>query len=117
MACIDVVENSPGGVVLCEKSGSEAQAALAVGAGVLIHVRYKFRQSNLGGGKRLEAGLESRHQHGGRNALAGDVGYGEDDAILFVGLPRPRKHVVVVSGDGVGRAGGVGNRDSANLRW
>src|SRR6266446_5168093 len=97
------------------KSGGKAQSTLAVGAGVLVHVRYQLRQGDLRGGKRLEAGLKGRHEHGSGDAFTGNIGHGEYDTIVFVGFARTREHVVVVSGDGVGGARDIGNRDSGNL--
>ncbi len=76
----------------------------------------KLRQRDLGGGKRFEAGLKSGHEHGCGNTFAGDIGHGEYHAIFFVGFAGTGKHIVVVAGDGVGRARGIGDRDSGNLR-
>src|ERR1700733_15039833 len=110
------MEDSPGRVVLGEESGSETESALAVGAGVLVHVGDQLRQGYLRGGKGFEAVLERGHQHGRGDALAGDVGYGEYYTIFFVGFTGAREHVVVVAGDGVCGAGDVGNGESRNLR-
>ncbi len=116
MTGIDVGEDAPGGVVLGEEGSGETQSALAVGASVLVHIRHQFRQGDLSGGERFQARLKRGHEHGGGNALAGDVGHREHYAVLFGRFPRAREHIIVVPCHGVGRTSGVGNRDAGNLR-
>ena len=117
MTSIDVSENSPRRVVLGEKRSRKAQPSLAVRARILVHVRDQtLRQRNLCRGKSLQTCLKCSHQHGRGNALAGDVGYGKHHAILFIGFSWTRKHVVIISSHRVGRARGIGNSNSRNLR-
>ena len=80
---VDVIESAVNGIVLREKRGGETQSALAVAAGVAVHVGGEFGQGHLRRGKCFQAGLKRSHQHGSGNALAGNVGNCEHDAIVF----------------------------------
>src|SRR5260370_3199704 len=113
---VDVSEQAASRVVLSQKRGSEAQAALAVRTCVLVHASDQLWKGSGSRGKGLEACLKGRHQHGGRNTLASDIGDGENDAILFRCFARPREDVVVIAGDGIRWARGVGNRETWDLR-
>jgi hypothetical protein len=53
---------------------------------------------------------------GGRDALAGYVGYREYHSIVVTGLAGAGKDIVVIAGHGISGACGIGNRDSRNLR-
>src|SRR6266853_5285307 len=113
---VDVNEQAASRVVLSQKRGSEAQAALAVRTCVLVHASDQLWKGSGSRGQGLEACLKGRHQHGGRNTFAGDIGDGENHAILLGCLSRPREDIVVIAGDGVRWARGVGNREAWDLR-
>ena len=52
----------------------------------------------------------------GRNAFARDVGDRKHDPVLLVRSARPRKNVIVVTGDRVGGTSDIGDREARNLR-
>src|SRR5208337_296049 len=64
----------------------------------------------------LETRLKSRHEYGGGNAFAGNIGDGEDDSVFLGRLAWARENVVVVAGDRIRGAGGIGQGQSGNLR-
>jgi len=117
VARVDVMKAAVRRVVFGEDRCGEAQASLTVGAGVAVHIRGEFRQRNLSRRQRFETRLKGGHQHGGGNALAGDIGDREHDSVFFVRFARPRKNVVIVARYGIRGASGVRHSDTGNLRW
>ena len=116
MSGIDVGQDARGGIILGDKCSGEAAAVLAVAAGVAIHAADQLGQRAGSGGKRLQAGLKSRHQHGRGNALAGDVGNRHQKGLGLPNQPRTSKHIVIISGDGIGRTRGKGDLQAGHLR-
>jgi hypothetical protein len=75
MAGIDIGQSPGHRIVLGDERGGEAAAVLAVAARIGVHASQQFDQRARPCAKRLQAGLKSGHQHGGRNAFPGYVSH------------------------------------------
>ena len=115
MSGIDVGKRAAHRIVLRQEGGGEAQSSLAVGAGILIHARDQFGQRAGDGGEGFEAGLKRCHQQGCGYALSRYVGHGHKEPGFAGRGGGAGEDVVVVSGDGIRRTGGKGNRQPGHL--
>ena len=96
-------------VVLGNEGGGKAASVLAVVAGVVVHAARQLGQRARGGGEGFQARLVGGHQHGRGNALAGNVGNGDQICSARRRRGWARKNVVVISCHRIG--GTSGKRD------
>ena len=107
-----ISQTSGEGIQFGEKCGGEAAAIHIIGAGLAVQSNHEIGKRTARPGQRSKTGLKCGHEHGRRDALAGNVRDGEQQGAVN----RAAKGIVIVARDGLGRPCCEGHIHSGNVR-